>query len=370
MSYSICHITTVHSADDVRIFYKQCLALAEKEDYKVIICAPGNIPSDTAVVHHKIPFARSFRPFRLINSQLISLKLIFTIKANVWHIHDPELLPAACLLILMKRRVIWDSHEDYKLQFELKNHYRNYIPKKIRPTMNLLIQNLLRYVDENAAGVIGATTTISKKYTNLNTITVGNEAVLEEFDNCKPEFTNSNVLFTGSPDSEQCYLEVVDAIAQIQGLNLVVACKEMPDSYFRYSVKSLNERFKYLGWLNRRELSEAMSKSIVGLVTYSNSVHHELNQPNKFYEFCAAGLPILATPTTSNNKLIKSSNAGILSKGFDQNSILESLNLLILSEKRWVECSVSGKVWAKSNGNWEPSRAALLEFYSKVVKPD
>jgi glycosyltransferase involved in cell wall biosynthesis len=367
MKYIICHVTTVHEADDVRIFYKECLSLSKIKNYKVIICAPGSIPVSSNVVHHKIPKASSYRPLRFFNSQLIAVRLVTKVKASIWHIHDPELLPLAVLLILMKRRVIWDSHEDYFSQFDSSINYRKYIPSFLRPIVKLMVNFLLRFIDKKASGIIGATESIAKKYKNNNIAIVGNQVVLNDFSLCKPKYTNKTVIYIGQPSPDQCYREVVKAISKVPNLSLVLACRDISNSEKEFSAKILGHRFHYLGWLNREELSSAISDSVVGLVTYSYNSNHQDNQPNKFYEFCAAGLPILATPTKFNNDLVKNSKAGVISSGYDSKAIEEALVDITKSKIRWHGYSQSGKNWVYENGSWAKSEQSLLKLYSKVL---
>ncbi len=360
-------MTTVHQADDVRIFYKECISLSKIQNYKVIIVASGKIPRSKNITHYRIPKAKSFRPLRILISQLTAIVSVIKIKADVWHIHDPELLPIAALLIFFKQQVIWDSHEDYFSQFESSLNYRRYIPIFLHPIIRYIVTSLLLYIDKSAAGIVCATIGIAKKYRNKNVEIVGNEVVLGEFQLYKPKFKSKTVVYTGQPSSNQCYREVVEAISKIPEFKLVVACRDFSRSELNYSENTLSHRFQFLGWLDRDELSNVLANSTVGLVTYSNSLIHQDNQPNKFYEFCAVGLPILATPTNSNKTLIKNSKAGILANGFDSNSIRLALLELISSEELWLTYSDSGKNWFKTNGNWAKSETALHKLYAKVL---
>ena len=367
MGYTICHLTTVHQADDVRIFYKECLSLAKIKNYKVIICAPGEIPVKSNVIHYKMANTLSFRPARVVMSQINAMRVVFKIRADVWHIHDPELLPIATLLILMNRRIIWDSHEDYYRQFNSSINYRQYIPTSLRPIMKLVVKTFLNYIDRQAVGIIGATKSIADEYKNTNVTVVGNEVVLSNFKLCKPNYKNKNVLFIGQPSSNQCYRQVVRAISMIPDLNLIVACRTIDETELKYTLEILKNRFSYLGWLNRKELSDAFSRSVVGLVTYDNNPNHQDNQPNKFYEFCAAGLPILATPTKFNINLINNSRAGLITKDFNSKSIKLTLEKLVSSQKLWANYSEAGREWVKENGNWSTSEHSLFNLYRKAL---
>lgn len=367
MKHVICHLTVSHRADDTRIFAKECRALSKNDNYQVVLCAPGSIPFESRIIHYKISEPSSWRLKRLIFSQFIGFKVIFQIKADTWHIHDLELLPVALLLVLLKKQVIWDSHEDYFNQFSSKVNYRSYIPNFLAPLVRSIVYFFLRYIDKNALAVVAATEKVSKQYSNANLVVVGNEAIVEEFKLCNPKFENNVVIFIGSPDSSSCYMEIVDAMREIPDLKLVVACRSMSKSLMDYSLEKLNLRFEYRGWLQRHDLAQAISNSLVGLVTYSDDKNHQDNQPTKFYEFCAAGLPIIATPTGFNIELIKLSGAGVLSDNFTSNSIKTGLKELISSKERWINHSKSGRTWSIDNGNWAKSEAKLLELYASIL---
>ena len=368
MNYLICHLTTVHSADDVRIFYKECMSLSKKSNYHVVICAPGNIPIPSKIMHYKIKSRNSIRPIRILMSQITAAKLVFKIKADIWHLHDPELLPMAVVLIILKRKVVWDSHENYFEQFDRSVDYRTYIPRILRPFLRYLMYALLRYIDANATGIVCATKNIASSYRNPNLEVVGNESILNEFILCKPSFENKNALYIGQPSSMQHFYEIVEAIERIPELNLVVACRNFNQDLRQLVLNKLGKRFIYLGWLDRKALADVVSHSTIGFVTYSSSLNHSNNKPNKYFEFCAAGLPIVATPTKSNIELIKSSSAGILADGFDSNAIEFALKEIIASEKKWQNLSESGKQWAKLFGGWENSELALLDLYRKILQ--
>ena len=367
MKYTICHLTVAHQANDARILAKECESLARNDNYKVILCAPGNILSKSKILHYKLPDASASRLKRFVFSQFIGLKSICHIKADVWHIHDLELLPVACSLILLRKKVIWDSHEDYFNQFGSQVNYRSYIPKYLRPLARFIVFFFLKYIDKNASAIIAPTQNVSAKYSNSNLSLVGNEAILEEFYLCNPKFKSNNVLFIGSPSPASCFKEIVDAIARIPELRLVVASQHFSKVQLDYSIEKLNSKFEYKGWLDRKDLAEAISKSLIGLVTYSQNKNHHDNQPTKFYEFCAAGLPILATPTPFNNELIKLSKAGVLSRDYGSDSIMAGLKELISSKQKWLGYSTSGKVWSINSGNWAKSEAELLRAYSSIL---
>ena len=89
---NICHLTTAHHRNDVRIFKKECISLS-KFGYKVFLIVADNLGGE---IKDKIEiydvgkssgrFNRIFKTSRKIFKQAIELD------ADIYHLHDPELM--------------------------------------------------------------------------------------------------------------------------------------------------------------------------------------------------------------------------------------------------------------------------------------
>jgi len=365
-AYVVCHLTTAHKASDVRIFERECKSITDKTNYGVILIAHGKMPSYDGILHVPLGEIPKSRIGRLVKSQIVSIRSLFKIKPDLWHIHDPELLLFGCLLVLLNKKVIWDAHEDYYLQFKQSDEHRTYIPKYLRTGIRKVIFGLLTFLDKNATAVISATDSINDTYQNKNKLVVGNEARIEDFELCNPQYANNRVLFTGAADQTQCFLEVVRAISNIDNLVLTIAGIKPSPKDWAFAKDQLGNRLVHLGWLNRLELSEAISKSKMGLLTYSDHETNRTNSPNKRFEFSAGGLPCVATPTKSNQNWVEDSSGAILADGFTVEDITKALNLLNDSELVWQKTSTSSREWCREFGSWANSEARLLNSYKKA----
>jgi hypothetical protein len=107
----VVHFSTVHPADDTRIFAKQCVSLAEA-GFRVTLIAPGD---GTTIIRDGVT-CRSLRvpkgrALRMTVGQFKMLGILLWCRADLFHFHDPELLPTGLMLRLIGRRVVFDSHE-------------------------------------------------------------------------------------------------------------------------------------------------------------------------------------------------------------------------------------------------------------------
>ncbi len=93
----ICHVTSAHPQEDVRIFHKECVSLAS-QGYETYQVSSGKTYVKSGVyligVEHR-EFGRLERMTKFTKN--IYYKAL-ELDADVYHIHDPELLPYALKL--------------------------------------------------------------------------------------------------------------------------------------------------------------------------------------------------------------------------------------------------------------------------------
>ena len=126
----VCHITTVHSNRyDVRIFEKECTSLA-KAGYDVTLLVNDELPDE--VKNNVKIISIGIRTRSRLDRITRVLKAVYmkalSIGADIYHLHDPELLCAGTKLKRKGKKVIFDSHEFTAIQIK----YKLYIPSIVR----------------------------------------------------------------------------------------------------------------------------------------------------------------------------------------------------------------------------------------------
>jgi glycosyltransferase involved in cell wall biosynthesis len=362
----VVHVTTAHRADDVRIFERECRSLAASGLYDVYLAAAGSIPSVDNLSLIPLTPAPQARLRRFAAAPLKAHAMARTIAADIWHFHDPELLPVAIRLACAGKPVIWDAHEDYVGQLTEPGG-KTWVPGTARALVRAGTRSMLELIDKHAAGVVAATPTIGSRYANQRVVVVGNEARLDLFEHCLPDFTSRRVLFTGSPSPEHLFEEVVYAVAEVPGACLAVAGREPDPAIWAKAEACLGERVTHLGWLDRQGIVDAISSSAVGLATYADRSTNAENSPNKLFEFGAAGLPVVATPTNSNKRYVTANGTGVVAEGFSSNDLAVAISRALSSPAAWEAASRAGRAWAARDGSWSDSEARLLNLYSDIL---
>ena len=125
----VCHLTSVHSSDDTRVFHKECVSLA-RAGYDVTLVAPGESREELGM--HIVGVGE--KPVGTLNrltSPFVkrAYEAALALDCELYHLHDPELLPYALKLKRHGKTVIFDSHEFYSLLIQEKGYIPGFLKK-------------------------------------------------------------------------------------------------------------------------------------------------------------------------------------------------------------------------------------------------
>ncbi|MCD8503276.1 MAG: hypothetical protein LRY71_18485 [Bacillaceae bacterium] len=143
---TVVHITTVHHPLDPRIYYKECQTL-QQVGYHVKLIVPigqEEVPKDEVTI---VPIKKYKNKLqRMLFSTVEAYRAARKVKAQYYHIHDPELLPVAWLLKNKTNTVIYDIHEDYETSIMQKEYllkpFRRLVAKAYKAFERFFTKNL------------------------------------------------------------------------------------------------------------------------------------------------------------------------------------------------------------------------------------
>ena len=175
-------LTSVHPPFDDRIFHKEAKTLV-KAGYDVTLIAQHNREEVVDGVRI-VPLPKPRHRFERMTGIVRKLfRLALKEKADVYHFHDPELIPIGLILSLFGKKVIYDVHEDVPKQILTKDWIRNYIVRKI---VSFFFKGFEDFSCTFFNGIVAATPDIAKKFPSKKTITLRNFPILELIDKARP----------------------------------------------------------------------------------------------------------------------------------------------------------------------------------------
>lgn len=365
----ITHITTVHKRFDTRIFLKQCRSLNEN-NYKVnLIVADGQ--GDQVIEGIKIYDTGKYksRTLRVLFSPFKVLKIAIRKKSDLYHFHDPELIPIGIILRMMKRRVIFDAHEDIPNQLLSKP----YIPNILKPLISKTYDIFDRLVCNIWSGVIGATPFIKDKYLSYgcSAVAVNNFPILEEFSHMNfSDYRKKNqVFYIGAFSLTRGIKEMVYAMKHVKSDTTLVLGGEFADNNFENEVKNINcwSKVDHKGWLPRSDVQKNLQSSFAGLVVLHPTKSYLDSLPVKMFEYMSAGVAVIASDFPLWSSIINTEKCGICVDPLLPSSIANAIDYLSENPDKAMEMGKNGRKAIINKYNWENEKEVLLSFYSSIL---
>lgn len=359
----VCHLTTVHNRNDTRIFLKECVSL-KKAGYSVYLLVADGLGNDQQNGIQIVDVGK--RSSNRISRFILTTKKIYhqavKLNAEIYHFHDPELMPFAYLLKLKGKTVIYDSHEDLPRQLLSKP----YINRFFSSFLSFVFEKVENFFSKRFSAIITATPHIKERFLkiNPNTLDVNNYPILEEFHNTSENRVKKNqACFVGGITEIRGIESLVRACDKISGKLVLVG--RFSDTSFENKIKSLDgwKHVDYRGFLSRQEVKTILAESKVGIVTFLSAPNHVNSQPNKMFEYMSASLPVLSSNFRLWKSIIETNECGFCVNPQDSTEIAEKINLLFENDNLVEQLGNNGRSSVNTIFNWGIEEKKLLKLY-------
>lgn len=362
----VCHITSVHPRYDIRIFIKECQALATEHAVTLIVAdSLGDEIKDGVTILDVGKVAGGRLKRMKVTSQVIFSKLL-KIHPDVVHFHDPELINIGVKLSKLGIKVIYDVHEDVPKQVMNKH----WIPKLIRPLVSKLVEAKERAASARFAGVVCATEIIAKRFKtyNCNTIAIHNFPILAELNQITTSWDarENSLCYLGSISQTRGILPLVESLA-VSNLKLELA-GPFSNSQIEDQIKASNgsNHVNYRGILNRTQVTGLLAKVKVGMVTLLPTPSYVESLPIKLFEYMLAGIPVIASDFELWRPFVLEHNCGLMVDPSDVNAIAKASNFLMNNSEQARQMGENGRKAVLQHYTWENESTKLRAYYSQL----
>lgn len=366
----IAHISTLHSRNDTRILLKEVNSLAKGLNAQLEYFVQDGLPDERGALENvwiRGTGSRLVSKYqRLTVGQWRMLKAVLGSRAKIVHFHDPELIPLGLVLKLLGKRVIYDVHENTPLQvLAIKGKQRW---KKI------FLSRIIAIAEGVSARIfdliVCATPHIAERFAHNNAVLVQNFPMIGELRlNRSSHRRKSGFFFVGGFSRIRGGVEMVAALGLVRQDNVsLTIAGNYENEAFRREILSSSDSAKInsLGWQDRSQVAEHMSKAIAGLVTYLPVPNHIEAQPNKLFEYMSAGLPVIASDFPLWRKIVENANCGLLVDPSDPQSIAGAMSWMLNHPDEAEKMGLNGLKAVKQTYNWDREAEKLLTAYKKI----
>jgi glycosyltransferase involved in cell wall biosynthesis len=299
---------------------------------------------------------------------LRAFRLAWRARADVYHIHDPELMPVVVALRLMGKAVVYDAHEWLSKQVDAKP----YLPPSTRAAARTVARAIEWSADTFASRVVTVNEACAEIYRPDKVTIVANfPDNLGTFS--APEASSGPVdagprfVYVGGISRVRGVVEQVDAIAELNrtdsarftllgafdGAALEQEVSQQPGwSYV-----------DYLGPTPHAEVAGHLAGAIAGLATLLPTPNHLISSPVKVFEYMASGLPVILSDFPAWRRMLDGADCALFVDPGDPAAIAGAMRWLIHHPDRAAEMGAAARIAVDERFNWTTQLDNLVGAY-------
>lgn len=378
-----CMISTVHYVFDTRVFHRECKSLAQAGINVHLICQHDKV-EDVVDSVHIIGLPVCKRRWARIRNGWRAFRMALAQRADIYHFHDPELIPWGLALRLLTRKpVVYDIHEYYPDAISTKR----WLPTNVRTMTAHVFDKGERIAGRFMDALVVADESIADRFPhNPNPVTVVyNFPRRDEFhqpgtkDKKDTRDHDVQLVYLGGITASRglwMMLDMVRILALRHGLDVGLWLAG-PFGYadeqrqFERQVATdhqLRARVRWLGRVARSDVPALLSQADIGLVPLQPTPKFEKNIPSKEFEYMACGLPIVGSDLPPIRRFVETVGAGLLAIPDDACSHAAQIAYLATHPAEAQRMGDNGRFAFETQYNWDREAQKLLDLYRSLTK--
>ena len=373
----VVHLTSAHKRYDQRILWRECCSLQE-HGYDVTLVVNDDLENEILESGVRIlstGYVPKGRRQRMTEGVQRVYELGIAQDADIYHLHDAELLTIALKLKKHGKKVIFDSHEVYGEVIK----GRAWIPSWIRQSLSLAYNTYETYVCRRIDGVIHIGKYDGKDWfagRSKRFVHVGNFPRLSEYGDIQipPYQTRKNICFSAGGLSEEYNLLTLLTAADKAGTGFVLAGRFSSESFRKaFFEHDIHHIAQYAGFLNRKEIFELYGKCAIGMCIYPDTggqITKLENFTTKVYEYMAMEMPVILSNWPYKREMVEKYKFGLMADPCDKVEIAAKIKWLINHPREAEEMGKNGKRLLEERFTWDVAEKELLKLYSDIENDD
>lgn len=368
----VVHLTAAHPACDIRIHRKECVSLLSA-GYAVALVAPRieGLPqpsSDIELVW--LPHVRS-RMARIGTASCRVLSAALRCRGDLYHAHDPELLPCLAALKWLGKTVVFDMHENTPKAILTKG----WIPSAFRkPSAHLY--RLVERLFLSGIPVVFAEDSYRADYPWVRTSAmVRNYPILDELLGIsEPPYEKPTVAYLGVVAPQRGSWTMLEAVRRCWRRGVLVDLEyigRVDEGHRRALLASVPAdapgQLRVRGYLPPDESWRLLARAHIGAAVLYDIPNYVDSVPTKVLEYMALGKPVIASDFPLYRSIIAHSGAGICVSPRDVEAVAAAVERLATRPADAAAMGERGRAASVSLYSWRAEADRLLAFYDALL---
>ena len=376
MQMHICHMTTVHPVQDARIFYRMSRALAAR-GCTVTLIAPGSCDdSSVQMSPWNTQIERSGRVKRLD----LALRAALAAHADVYHFHDPELIPLGLVLKALRpsAAVVYDVHEDYPAMMRVKH----WLPEPLRPLIAWAAHGANTTAGVCLNGIVTADPSVGKDFQRVaahKTLVYYNFPTLSLFmpDTAEPPGPQADLVYIGGMSERTGVFVLLDALALLahQDITPSVRLAGYTDGAAGLaalqqgiSQRGLSQQVELRGRIPHAQVPAWIRSGRIGLVMLQPIAKFMKNIPTKMFEYWACGLPVIASDLPPIRPFLTDGKNGLRFDPTSATDLARAINWLVQHPSEGKMMGQYGQEQVQADWNNDRQIDGLVDLYVQICR--
>lgn len=366
----ICHVSSIRDSHDLCMFQREAL-LAAEAGYETVVVAKGESRTERGVrvVGLGAPPQSRLKRMRTFTRQIYRAALAED--ADLYLVHDPELLPYALQLKRRGKKVVFDSHELYALLLRTKEYlpcadlaarvYAGFERYAVRRLDAVILPAPVQGRDPFSG--VSRRTVFAANYPPLGELYAGYVP--------REASQPAKLCFVGGMTPDRGAENMVMAAEKAQ-LPLVLVGDFTPEEYGR-RVRAL-PGWRYVdfrGRLDRRAVAAVYQEASVGLCIMPNGGQYNVSDTfnMKVYDYMAMGLPVIISDSAYARRVNARYPFALLVDPADVDAIADAARYLAAHPQEAAKMGEAGRRAVAEEYNWERESQKLLALYEALIGP-
>ncbi len=310
---------------------------------------------------------RKSRLHRMLFAPLQALTFALREKADVYHFHDPELIPAGIFLkFFTRKKIIYDVHENTAQQIMNKDYLGGLFQRRILSILLAIIENISKFFFDI---IIVARPDIAEHWQSTKVRIIINAAVLTIIGSAPlPVLTKKRpaIIYAGGLTNIRGIKHLIQSMEIIGDQAELYLVGEWQCEDFRKECEQLVgwKHVRYLGYMSVEQVYGYMKQCDIGVVTFLPAPNHLTTLPNKPFEYMACNLPVVMSNFDYWKEIFH--EHALFANPRSPKSIAMQIQKLLNNPKLRESLGKKGRRLVENKYSWEAESNKLLEIYDSL----
>jgi len=373
------HVSTLHPPFDPRIFHRECVSLARAGWQVTYLGTHGEDGTVDGVGMRSIGQLGSSSLGRLrlldrVRRTRRALHDALALRADVYHLHDPELLT---IVRKLKRRsgarVVYDSHEHSVAHMMQKG----YIPYPLRKAASKSVAFAERRAVPHLDAVVTADRGVAEHFRGYGAdpTVIHNFVRQDLFDGAEPpDEPPYDLAYHGSLPRfylQTCFAADDELCRRGRQARWLFVAQLLPGDrdWVREQVELRGgaDRFEFHARVPHQEIPSLVTQAKLGIIPLPDRPKYRSNIPTKLFEFMALGMPVILSDLPPTREFVSDRSAAIAVRPDDAGDYAEAIDALLADPDRRKQMGEAGRAKIAGGLNWDAEATRLVALYDRIV---